>query len=315
MLTSTLSLIENRLILTKLIINKTEVYPMSEMEIQELVDKAADLVSLPEVSLRVNEIANDPNSTADDMGKVISQDPALVVRMLKIANSSYYGLSKEVDTIARAVAVLGTNKIRDLVLSTAASEAFDGIPNNLITMQDFWHHSLYCGLLAQILAKKAKNLKAESIFIAGLLHDIGQLVMFNQMPEKSHEAILLLMEGTEELETYEAERHVFGFDHMQVGAALLKSWHLSPVLEECVEFHHEPKKAKQFPAEVALINIANAVAVMADFDSMSENDEIPMIDPISWELTGLSKKDLPDAIKKAQEEIKEVEAVLFPSKA
>ena len=180
-------------------------------------------------------------------------------------------------------------------------------------MQDFWHHSLYCGLLAQILAKKSKKIHTESIFIAGLLHDIGQLLMFNQLPEKSHESILLLMEGTEDLETYEAERHVFGFDHMQVGAALIKSWKLAPVLEECIEFHHEPQNAKEFPAEVALINIANAVAVMADFDSMSEDDEIPMINPISWELTGLSKEDLPEAIKKAQEEIKEIESVLFPS--
>lgn len=286
---------------------------MSAAEIQELVSKASDLVSLPEVSLRVNELANDPDSTADEMGKVISQDPALVARMLKIANSAYYGLSTEVETITRAIAVLGTNKIRDLVLSTAASDAFDGIPNNLITMQDFWHHSLYCGLLAQILAKKSKKIHAESIFIAGLLHDIGQLLMFNQLPEKSHEAILLLMEGSVELETYEAERHIFGFDHMQVGAALIKSWKLSPVLEECVEFHHEPQKAKEFPAEVALINIANAVAVMADFDSMSEDDEIPMINPASWELTGLSKEDLPEAIKKAQNEIKEIESVLFPS--
>ena len=286
---------------------------MSAAEIQELVSKASDLVSLPEVSLRVNELANDPDSTADEMGKVLSQDPALVARMLKIANSAYYGLSTEVETITRAIAVLGTNKIRDLVLSTAASDAFDGIPNNLITMQDFWHHSLYCGLMAQILAKKSKKIHAESIFIAGLLHDIGQLLMFNQLPEKSHEAILLLMEGSEELETYEAERHIFGFDHMQVGAALIKSWKLSPVLEECVEFHHEPQKAKEFPAEVALINIANAVAVMADFDSMSEDDEIPMINPISWELTGLSKEDLPEAIKKAQDEIKEIESVLFPT--
>lgn len=286
---------------------------MSAAEIQELVSKASDLVSLPEVSLRVNELANDPDSTADEMGKVISQDPALVARMLKIANSAYYGLSTEVETITRAIAVLGTNKIRDLVLSTAASDAFDGIPNNLITMQDFWHHSLYCGLLAQILAKKSKKIHAESIFIAGLLHDIGQLLMFNQLPEKSHEAILLLMEGSEELETYEAERHIFGFDHMQVGAALIKSWKLSPVLEECIEFHHEPQKAKDFPAEVALINIANAVAVMADFDSMSEDDEIPMINPISWELTGLSKEDLPEAIKQAQNEIKEIESVLFPT--
>ncbi len=286
---------------------------MSVTEIQDLVKNASQLISLPEVSLRVNELANDPDSTADDMASVISQDPALVIRMLKIANSAYYGLSTEIDTISRAVAVLGTNKIRDLVLSTSTSQAFDGIPNDLITMQDFWHHSLYCGLLAQILCKKSSKANPESIFIAGLLHDIGQLLMFNQLPEKSHESILLLMEGSEELETYEAERHVFGFDHMQIGAELIKTWKLAPVLQECVEFHHEPQKAKAFPAEVALINIANAVAVMADFDSMSEDDEIPMIDPLSWELTGLSKNDLPGAIKKAQQEIKEIESVLFSS--
>lgn len=286
---------------------------MSVSAVKDLVNNASNLVSLPEISLRVNEMANDPDSTADDMGKVISQDPALAVRMLKIANSAFYGLSNEVDTITRAIAILGTNKIRDLVLSTAASDTFDGIPNNLITMQDFWHHSLYCGLLAQILAKKTKKVNSDSIFIAGLLHDIGQLLMFNQLPEKSHETILLLMEGSEDLETYEAEQHIFGFDHMEVGAELIDSWKLAPVLKECVEFHHEPQKAKDFPAEVALINIANAVAVMADFDSMSADDEIPMINPASWTLTGLSKDDLPDAIKQAQEEIKEIESVLFPA--
>lgn len=286
---------------------------MSTTEIQELVNNASNLISLPEVSLRVNEIANDPTSTADDMAAVISQDPALVVRLLKIANSAYYGLSNEVDTISRAVAVLGTNKIRDLVLSTSASQAFDGIPNSLISMQDFWHHSLYCGLLAQILAKKSKKTNAESIFIAGLLHDIGQLLMFNQRPEQSHEAILLLMEGSEELETYQAEQHVFGFDHTQVGAALIRRWKLSPVLEACVEFHHAPQNANAFSIEVALINIANAVAVMADFDSMSEEDEIPTINPASWVLTGLTKSDLPEAIKQAQGEIKEIESALFPS--
>lgn len=93
---------------------------MSAAEIQELVNNASKLISLPEVALRVNQIANDPNSTADDMAAVITQDPALVVRMLKIANSAYYGLSNEVETITRAVAILGTNKIRDLVLSSSA---------------------------------------------------------------------------------------------------------------------------------------------------------------------------------------------------
>lgn len=286
---------------------------MSVVEIQELISKASNLISLPEVSLRVNNMANDPDSTAEDMGKVISQDPALVARMLKIANSAYYGSSTDVDTISRAIAILGTNKIRDLVLSTAASQAFDGIPNDLISMQDFWHHSLYCGILAQILAKSStKKIESESIFISGLLHDIGQLVMFNQSPEKSHEAILLLMEGSQELSTFEAERHVFGFDHAQVGAALVNKWKLPKLIAECVAFHHEPENAQDYPAEVALISIANAVAGLADFDSVNENDVTPLINASTWELAAISKDVLPEAIKKAQEEIKEIETVLFP---
>ena len=118
--------------------------------------------------------------------------------------------------------------------------------------KDYYHRPVFSrfdhsvGVLI-LLRRLNANLREQ---IAGLLHDIGQLLMFNQLPEKSHESILLLMEGTEELETYEAERHVFGFDHMQVGAELIKTWKLAPVLQECVEFHHEPQKAKQFPAEV-----------------------------------------------------------------
>lgn len=290
-----------------------EIYPiMPTTEIQNLVNNAGELISLPEVALRVNEIANDPKSTSEDMAAALTQDPALAIRVLKIANSPYYGLSSEIETISRAVSVLGTNKIRDLVLSSSVRKTFDGIPNDLISMHDFWHHSLYCGILAKILAQKSKKTHGESIFVAGLLHDIGQLLMFNQRPKQSHEIILLLMEGTEALETYEAERHVLGFDHMQVGAALIERWRLPPILKECIEFHHEPQKAKKFQAEVALINIANAVAVMADFDSMDPEDEIPQINPDSWALAGLSKEDLPQAIEASQEEIKEVEAILFP---
>lgn len=286
---------------------------MSAAEIQELISNASNLISLPEVSLRVSNMANDPDSTAEDMGKVISQDPALVARMLKIANSAFYGSSTDVDTITRAIAILGTNKIRDLVLSTAASKAFDGIPNELISMQDFWHHSLYCGILAQILAKSSsKKIEAESIFISGLLHDIGQLILFNQRPEKSHEVIILLMEGSQELTTFEAERHVFGFDHAEVGAALVKNWKLPKLIVECIAFHHEPEKAKDYPAEVALISIANAVAGMADTEPENDNDEDPLFNPASWELAGITKDVLPEAIKKSQEEIKEIETVLFP---
>lgn len=288
---------------------------MVNTDIQNLVNNVNNLVSLPEIALRVNEMVNDPDSNAENIAKVIAQDPGLSARLLKIANSPFYGLSTEVDSIPRAVTILGTQRIRDLVLSTTATHAFDGIPNELIDMQDFWHHSLYCGLLAQMLAKKSKKVKADSMFIAGLLHDVGQLIMFNQLPEKSHEALLILMEGSEDLDTYQAEQHVFGFDHTQVGFELLKKWHLSPLLQECIAFHHEPAKAKDFPAEASLINIANAVAVVAEFNdtSVDDSDEIPRIDPDSWEKAGISKDDLTGAINEVNEEIAEIEKILFPS--
>lgn len=279
-------------------------------EIQKLIEDAGALISLPEVSIQVNKMVDDPSVTAADIGKVLSRDPALVAQLLKLANSPLYGFSREVDTVSRAVALLGTNRLRDLVLSSSVSHAFDGIPNDLISMEDFWHHSLYCGVLAQFLARHSGKTGDESLFVAGLLHDIGQLVMFNRMPEQSHQAILLVMEDPEEPEMFEAERRIFGFDHMQVGEALVTKWQLSPKLRECVAHHHEPSKAKDFPLETALVHVANAVAVMVELES---TDELPHIDPVCWELTGLDAGDLPSVIEEARGELAEVEAALFGS--
>lgn len=282
---------------------------------QELVKDVSGLVALPEVSMRVNQLADNPDSTVEQMGKIIAQDPALAVQLLKMANSPFYGLSREVETISRAVTVLGTNQIRDMVLSAAASHAFDGLPNELISVRDFWHHSLFCGILAKILTRESTKLDGDTIFIAGLLHDVGQLIMFNRMPEASHEAILLAMDGMEDhdLEMHEAERRIFGFDHSQVGAELIKNWHLSPMLQETIACHHEPGNAKQYPVEAALVHIANAVAVMAEFDSTNEDEiELPHIEESSWQVTGLSRDVLPKLMREAQDEIKEIESIFFP---
>lgn len=279
--------------------------------VQELIANVSDLVSLPEVAVRITEMVDDNNTTADDFAKVIAQDPGLAARVLKLANSPVFGLSKEISTIPRAVTILGTKQLRDLVLSTSASHSFDGIPNELISLQNFWHHSLYCGLLSQTLAAHSKNAKTESMFIAGLLHDIGQLVMFNRMPTESTEALLLVLEGPEELQMYEAEQRVFGFDHTQVGGELIKSWHLPEIIRECVALHHAPEQAVDHPAEVAIVHIANSGAVMAELHSMSETDDVPPIHPITWETTGLSPEMLEDAIKSTDEEINEIERLLF----
>ena len=167
--------------------------------------------------LKINELVNRPDTTANQIAQVISQDPAIATRILKVANSSMYGGQRQIDSIRRAVTLLGTKQIRDLVLTTTAAKVFDGIPNDVISVEDFWHHSLYCALLSHELAKVSKTVNADTMFTAGLLHDIGHLVMFNRIPEESASAILLTIQGESSMEPYQAERQVLGFDHAQVG--------------------------------------------------------------------------------------------------
>lgn len=278
---------------------------------RELVEGIGDLISLPEVAIRVNNMVDDPNVNIEEISGVIAHDPALSARLLKIANSPLFGLSREVSTISRAITLLGSKRLRSLVLSTTASHAFDGIPNELISPQNFWHHSLYCGLLAQALASRNKQIQSDSIFIAGLLHDIGQLVMFNRCPEQSREALLLVLEGSEEMEMYQAEQRVFGFDHTEVGNELLKLWQLPELLQECVACHHNPLNAKRFPAEAALVHIANAAAVMAELNSMDSTDEVPQIQDSAWQISRLNPDIIPDVIAECNEEINEIEQLLF----
>ncbi len=279
------------------------------VDLKSLVNDIQGLVSLPEVALKINAMVDDPNASVDDIGNLISQDPALTVRVLAIANSPFYGLSAEVSTIARAVTVLGTKQLTDVVLSTATTNAFSGIPIHLISVDDFWHHSLYCGLLAQELSSKHNPPLRESMFVAGLLHDIGHLVMFNKVPELVQDALLRTVQG-ESLPLYLEEQEVMGFDHAQLGAELARVWNLPGYLVECMAFHHEPEKAKEFKLEVALIHIANAVASLPYADDIDESD-LKEVNESCWQTTDLTPHDVQVATTVAQEKITEMKAVYF----
>ncbi len=270
--------------------------PVSLKEFTQDID---NLVSLPSVGVRVNEMVNNPSSSATDIGKVISQDPALTARLLRIANSPTYGLSTQVDTVSRAVAVIGIKRIRDLVLATSTITAFDKIPNELVTMENFWRHSLYCGLAAHLLAELRHIKNAETLFIAGLLHDIGQLVIFRKLPQEAKQALLLSIEGPDELALHKTEQRIIGFDHAQVGAELLRHWHFPELLIECVEFHHAPELAQKYPVETAIVHIANSLATLAEIDSVVEEDAV-LTDPAAWSVAGLGKEMIEPTVRAAQ---------------
>lgn len=283
------------------------------LQVQTLIDDVGELISLPEVVIKINELVNAEDSSAAEIAEVISQDPAIATRILRVANSSMYGGQRQIDSITRAVALLGTKQIRDLVLTTTAARVFEGVPNEVISVEDFWHHSLYCALLARELARVSKMVNADTMFTAGLLHDIGHLVMFNQIPEESSAAILLTVQGESGLKPYEAERQVLGFDHTEVGAALARHWHLPDILVSCIGYHHDLSGvSEEHLSAVAHVQIANSIASLP-YSDIPEAADLERIPAVAWELAGLEPEAIATSIEEAQAHIGETQSALFGS--
>lgn len=279
------------------------------LTLDDLISDVSKLITLPEVCLKVTALVENPNSSIEDIGKVISQDPSLTVKILKLSNSAMYGFMSEVDTVSRAITLIGTRQIRDLVLATSAFDTFKGISNSIITMEDFWYHSILCGLAANQLTKICGLRNGEGLFVGGLLHDIGQLILFNRLPDLSQEAILLTMEGPEEYEMHQAEDHLMGFNHMEVGMKLADAWKLPPYLKYCIGYHHRPEQAPDFKQEVSIIHIANTIAVLAELNT-EDHDLGPEVDDFAWQQTGLDPSIFSTVIDTINDEYNEIAELL-----
>jgi putative nucleotidyltransferase with HDIG domain len=274
--------------------------------VNDLVKDIDGLVSLPDVFMRISRLIDDPNSSSNDIAQAINQDPSFTIRLLRIANSSMFSFPSSVTTVVKAVAIIGTSQIRSLTLSMSVAKSFAGLPNDLVSMHNFWRHSLFCGLVARLLARKVRGCDPDSVFTAGLLHDIGELVIFNRLPKEAEAALLMVLDSQDELQVHEAEQAVMGLDHAEVGGELAKHWNLPPLLEECIRCHHNPTGASQHAKAVAIVHIANVLAMMAEVDSL-ELDDFSPIEPAAWAQAGLDEDCIEEVVREAQAEIKEVE--------
>jgi HD-like signal output (HDOD) protein len=281
------------------------------MTARELVAGVTNLLSFSTAYSRVNELLQDPQSSAQDLGAVISHDPGLAIRLLKIVNSAYYGFPRKIDTLSRAVTIIGTRELEALVLATVAVDSFNRISTDLVDMSAFWHHSVYCGLVARLLARRFGVLHIERLFVAGLLHDVGQLVIYHQIPEQAREA-LAAAEPTDD-GLYRAEQHLLGFTHGDVAAELFELWRLPASIKEAAAFHHEPGRAQEFPLETALVHLANSVANTVE-PARNILECRPMRDPQAWASTGLSEEDLDLALADANEQFLDVIRIISPDK-
>lgn len=277
-------------------------------DLASLVDDSLELASLPAVVVRAMELLHDPNSSASDIGQVIMDDPALSAKLLKIVNSAFYSFPSRIDTISRAITIVGTLEITDLILGSSAVDTFTGLPNELVDMNQFWEHSLYTGVVARVLARQHRAPNTERFFVGGLLHDIGSLVLYNRCPEESRQALALAQTGQP---LHLAEQSVFGFDHSDVGALLMEAWNLPEAFAEAARYHHRPNEAHAHPLEAAIIHLADAMAATAHATG-SNTGHPPPIESSAWEVTGLSLDITETVITEADRQFIDARAVILP---
>lgn len=276
---------------------------------QDLVNGSLELASLPEVVMRTIDLINDPNTSAAAIGQVLAEDPGLTARLLKIVNSPFYGFPSRIDTVSRAITVIGTLELLDLILATSVVKAFRGVPTDLVDMDSFWEHSLYTGLVARVLAGRLRAPNTERYFIAGLLHDIGSLAMYMQIPDSA--AAILRRARTEIAPLHGIERETLGFDHGEVGAELMHAWHLPDSLIEAIRFHHTPQHSAEHRLETALVHLADVIAC-AVHDPASETGRIPPMEPAAWDLTGLQPDIIESVINEVDAQFEDARAVIIP---
>lgn len=270
----------------------------------ELVSDIRGLVTLPHVYIHISRLLDDPDSSIANIAKGVSQDASFTLRLLRVANSALYRISSAVDTVTKAISIVGTAHLRHLALSMSVASSFEGLPNELVSMENFWRHSLYCALTARHLAKRMGRCDPDALFTAGLVHDIGELIIFNRLPEQAQQALMMVLESEEGIDVYQAERQVMGFDHGTVGGELAKAWRLPSLLEACIAHHHDLAGGQRHRRVTALVHLANSAALMAELDTLDPSD-VPPVDPIAWERTGLTTDCMEPAVREAQADIAE----------
>ncbi|HDQ14890.1 MAG TPA: HDOD domain-containing protein [Sediminispirochaeta sp.] len=211
--------------------------------------------SLPTSVAKVLELSNDPNVSPADLNQVISLDPVLMGKVLKLINSAYYGLGQRITSLVRAIIMLGINTVKNLALSTAIlSNLGSKTEMQVINMNGYWRHSLCVGVTAKLIAKKIgiPANQQESFFVAGLLHDIGKIPLNNTLSQEYLE--VLALSDHERLSLHKSERRIIGFSHSDVGKLIAKSWKLSDDIHDAIAYHHRWEEY-QGPHRLILLSV------------------------------------------------------------
>ncbi len=234
----------------------------AQSRVEQIVSSIKNLPTPPIVFNQIQKTINKESSSAADVAKILSEDPSMSAKVLKMTNSAFYGLSREIDSVKQAVMIIGFDAVKNLVLSASVMGMFNGNKVDAEFQERFWRHSLATALAGRLAAKSIRSrgmVDADTIFSAGLLHDIGKLVIACFM-EDEFVAIHQILENDPSKSESSAEIEVMGFSHEQIGGALAQFWNLSDGLVDAIAFHHDPQDSVVEGSMSYMVNVANYVA-------------------------------------------------------
>ncbi len=253
--------------------------PEGPLDAERIVARTGDLPPIPAMAIKALEMTNDPQMSIRSLQSVLAQDQALTARILRIANSSMYGLRREIATVSHAVAILGLDTTRSILAAACVQQVFQ---TGMVRARDLGakllsDHSWGAGLCARVIARSVRYPSQEEAFLAALMHDIGKPVLLKNLPDRYMPIINDVYRG--EATFHEAELVLLGFSHAQVGSILAEKWNFPPQLAGAIGFHHEPDAAGKYTQLASITSMANKIMIFLGIgferDSGLALEEVP----------------------------------------
>jgi HD-like signal output (HDOD) protein len=263
----------------------------NKLPILEKITNVSTIPTLPAVLEKINTLLKNPQTSAEEIGKAITTDQALASKVLKLVNSAFYGFPGRISTITHAVVILGFSTIKNIVLTASIFDAFKKKKGEFVSfdMEKFWLHSISCGATAQTLAKYTGNKNKEECFIAGLIHDIGKIVICQYLPQEFK--ILLEYINKKNGLFYDCERELFDATHQEIGGIIAENWNLPPNLQYSVKYHHMPSQDENYYMSTAIVHLADILVRALDIGNSGDN-KMPVIADHVWNTFRLTEKKL-----------------------
>jgi len=281
---------------------------MKPDHIEKIVDSIDRLPTLPAIYTRLSDLFAQSDSTVRTIAEVISEDPTIAAKILKIVNSAFYGFPKKIGNLQRAVVILGLNEIKSMVLATSIVKTFTQFDSDCeFHMKSFWEHSVGCAVSAKIVAEAAYLKNPEDVFTGGLLHDIGKLIHALYLPQE-FSRVIAEVEHTG-IPMIESEQGIFGFTHTHTGRILAEKWHFPEETVNMVAQHHLEGDSPNLSKEVAAVHLGNTLCIAFGLGSAGEK-VVPIVNQKAWEMLGLQLSDLESVSGRINKSFREASVIL-----